>query len=32
LEGEDFNDFETRVGSEAAGKSLIAIGRTVNPE
>jgi putative DNA primase/helicase len=32
LEGEDFNDFETRVGSEAAGKSLIAIGRTVNLE
>jgi putative DNA primase/helicase len=32
LDGEDFNDFETRVGSEAAGKSLIAIGRTVNPE
>ena len=32
VDGEDFNDFETRVGSEAAGKSLIAIGRMVNPE
>lgn len=27
VDGEDFNDFEVRVGSETAGKSLIAIGR-----
>jgi putative DNA primase/helicase len=31
-DGEDFNDFEVRVGSEEAGRSLIAIGRKVNPE
>jgi putative DNA primase/helicase len=31
-DGEDFNDFEVRVGAEAAGRSLIAIGRMVNPE
>jgi hypothetical protein len=26
-DGEDFNDFELRVGAEVAGKSLIAIGQ-----
>jgi hypothetical protein len=26
LDGEDFNDYEVRVGADEAGKSLIAIG------
>ena len=29
LSGEDFNDYELRVGSDEAGKSLIAIGQSV---